>query len=194
MDPILVKKLKKADFKVKLLESPEDFKPKARRFYLYVTFLDYERNGSVPFYLKVYFELSEDGVNPLMKETFEIESRRSWKKCAIKAVKLITDTLVQNRMDILRSDEAKVVKRPKLYDDRDISDQEEPEDPCKTDQKKENDSEDDSKAPADQDQTPQAEKAETPQGRMAKLTELYDAGMISEEEYFKKKDEILSDL
>ena len=76
MDPILIKKLKKADFKVKLLDSPQDFKPKDRRFYLYVTLLDYERNGSVPFYLKVYFELSEDGLKPFMKQSFEIESKR----------------------------------------------------------------------------------------------------------------------
>ena len=127
MDPILIKKLKKADFKVKLLDSPEDFKPKNRRFYLYVTLKDYERKGAVPYYLEVYFELSEDGKNPIMKDTFEIESRRSWKKCAIKAAKLITDSLVQNRMDMLNSDEAKVTKRKERYDDNDISDQEETE-------------------------------------------------------------------
>ena len=193
MDPILVKKLKKADFKVKILDRPEDFKPKARRFYLYVTIKDYERNGSVPFYLKVYFELSEDGLNPFMKESFEIESKRSWKKCAIKAVKLITDTLVQNRRDILSSDEAKVVKRPQRYDDGDISDQAESEDQNQTETKNETEDKGDMDSPESQEPTQETADAGTPDERMAKLTELYDAGMISEEEYFKKKDEILSD-
>ena len=195
MDPILIKKLKKADFKVKLVKRQEDFKPKNRRFYLFVTLLEYERNGDVPFYLKVYFELSEDGITPLMKETFEIESKRSWKKCAIKAAKLITDALVQNRMDIVNSDEAKVVKRSARYDDRDIPDKDESEDPDPVEIKNESGTtEDDSENYDSRKPAAEASVSETPQNRMAKLTELYDSGMISEEEYFKKKDELLSDL
>lgn len=193
MDPILIKKLKNADFKVKLLERQEDFKPKNRRFYLYVTLLEYERNGDVPFYLKVYFELSEDGATPLMKETFEIESKRSWKKCAIKAAKLISDALVQNRMDIVNSDEAKVVKRSSRYDDKDIPDKDEPEDSNPVEVKNKP-AEDDSENEDPRDQAAETSVSETPRDRMAKLTELYDSGMISEEEYFKKKDELLSDL
>lgn len=190
MDPILIKKLKKADFKVKLLKSREDFKPKARRFFLYLTLKDYERDSSVPYYLKVHFELSEDGNTPLMKETFEIESKRSWKKCAIKAAKLITDALVQNRMDIVNSDEAKVVKRAARYDDNDISDQEESESQSTPEEIKTIEAQDD---PISRDAEEMQAEAAPPAERMAKLTGLYDAGMISEEEYFKKKDEILSD-
>lgn len=191
MDPILIKKLKKADFKVKLLKNRKDFKPKNRRFFLYVTLKEYERDSSVPYYLKVHFELSEDGNTPLMKETFEIESKRSWKKCAIKAAKLITDALVQNKMDIVNSDEAKVVKRAKRYDDNDISDQEETESQSTPEELKTTKAKEDPVNPdAEEIQTETAPSTE----RMAKLTELYDAGMISEEEYFKKKDEILSDL
>ena len=193
MDPILIKKLKKADFKVKLLDSPQDFKPKDRRFYLYVTLLDYERNGSVPFYLKVYFELSEDGLKPFMKQSFEIESKRSWKKCAIKAAKLISDALVQNKNDILTSDEAKVVKRTERFDDKDISDQEEAEE-ASPEIPQEKAAEEQSAPPADQEDFKPSSESETSNERMKKLTELYDAGMISEEEYFRKKEEILSDL
>ncbi len=195
MDPVLIKKLKNADFKVKLLKRREDFKPKNRRFYLYITLLEYERNADVPFYLKVYFELSEDGATPLMKETFEIESRRSWKKCAIKAAKLITDALVQNRMDIMNSNEAKVVKRSTRYDDKDIPDKDEPEDSNSAEiininGQTEEDSENDDPG----DTAAENPVSETPRQRMTKLTEIYDAGMISEEEYFKKKEELLSEL
>jgi hypothetical protein len=170
LEKILVKRLKKAGYKPRLVHDARSYVPGENTFLLYVTITHYERRGAYPFLLETRFELSGMSGTPLVARPLSVHSRRSWAKCAIKTAKLIARAVPRKQVLRLEREHAAAPATNGAWDA-----------PPET-------------TPGYGGYDAGESAGMTVEQRLARLNNMLDRGLITYDDYEVKKREILSEL
>ncbi len=182
----LMERLEDERYKPYLIRSKDKWDGDTDTYLLYLTIIDYERKGAYPFFLETHFELYNDQNALLLTDNFEINSKKSWEKCAQKANKLLIQAIPRKKITELTPIKVKKQKKVKSFASKAIllADDEEKE--------KESPVTGNEEEPVKKSKKIKFEGQNLSKEEMLKqLNEQYENDQITSDEYLTKKEEIL---